>query len=376
MSDKFAYILFSLNLINGGLVLLVMPVYFGADDYSKILVLLFGLQFSSLFEAGAILFFVNLVAGKAVSQNDAYSKLISVSRFQILLALVSAIAYSYMNLGQDALVAACFLCFHLIFSLYGVPRLFLVCIKDGYERVQMYKALQAGFAFILIVIQLVLANNIYILAIGYTCASFVTLLLILLRCPSERPEIKTNFTEGILYTAKILSSSIGWLFVNFIFGSFLSVSKQPSVGQSWLIFRMADSLIGARFANRISTYVQAFRNINYAKATISTMRLEVYAILIVLTPTMVLSWFLVDSSYTFLLAAWLILNRLNSAANIFILSDFSWKNVANLVILLASGCLAVLYMPDKNPVTIIIVMWLCLVISNFAFKKRQGRLHG
>ena len=74
MLDKWAYILFSINLVNGALVLFYFPLVYEIEEYSIILVHLFGLQFASLFEAGSILFFTNLVAGKALSESYAYSK--------------------------------------------------------------------------------------------------------------------------------------------------------------------------------------------------------------------------------------------------------------------------------------------------------------
>jgi len=369
MLDKWAYILFSINLVNGGLVLFYFPLIYEEEAYSKILTHLFGLQFASLFEAGSILFFTNLVAGKVLSEHYAYSKIISVSRLQITFALISAVSYSYLALGQDAWVAACFLCLHLFFSLYAVPRMFLACLKNGYERVQLYKAFQAVCSLFLIVIQLAFLNNINILIVSYALASFFTLVCVLMSSPWKRSGVETKFTEAIFYAAKILSSSVGWLFVNFILGGFSSLSGQPTAGQSWLIFRMADAFIAARFANRISTYVNSFRNNGYLTATFLTIRAEVIVILIVLIPTIALSWFFIDKTYTILLSAWLLLARLHSAANIFILPDFTWKNLSNMFVLLISGGLSVFLYSDENPIQVILIMWLCLTTSNFLFQK-------
>ena len=291
------------------------------------------------------------------------------SRFQITFALISAVSYSYLALGQDAWVVACFLCLHLFFSLYVVPRMFLACLKKGYERVQLYKAFQAVCSLFLIVIQLMFLNNIHILIVSYALASFFTLVCVLMSCPSKRSEVETKFAEGIFYAAKILSSSVGWLFVNFILGGFSGLSGQPTAGQSWLIFRMADAFIAARFANRISTYVNSFRHNGYVTATFLTIRSEAIVILIVLIPTFALSWFLIDRTYTILLSAWLLLARLHSAANIFILPDFTWKNLSNMVVLLISGGFTVIVYTEGNPIQVILIMWLCLMISNFLFKE-------
>ena len=370
MKDRYAYLLFGVNLILGALVVFVVPKVFEDKTYSLILIHLFGLQFASLIESGSILFFTNLVSAKAISINNAYSTILMVSRVQIIVGLVSSVSYVLLNLETDLLYTGLFIASHVVFSLIIVPRLFMLSIYDGYEKVQMYKALQAAMVACLAIIQLLFYQNPNFLIYAYSFSSLMTLFFVSIFETYSTPSEKVPLVSGLIYTIKIMSSSVGWLFISFLMGNFLSNAANPRLAQNWVIFRTADTLLGARFANRLSEYLQSFSGaISYQKSALSVLSREFKAILCVLVSTVCISWWLTGELNVFIFSVWLVLNRVNSAINIFILPDYSWKNIFNLAILLASGGVCVFLIGEEGPDKIILIMWICLVCSNVFFKK-------
>jgi len=370
ISDKYAYLLFSLNIVTGATILFIIPTGISETEYTKVLIHLFGLQFASLFEAGAVLFFINLVTGKAISQNDAFCAIRTVSGFQIVLAVASSLIYSAVNLGTGEIVAATLMVLHTVFSLAIVPRLLATSMTDGYERVQMYKAMQAAVALSLILLQQIFHPSQYILLLAFPIGSLITLIIV--AHSEENPKIRSRISlfEGASYVVKIVSSSIGWLFVNFMMGSFLSAASSPTVGQNWLLFRTADSLLAARFANRIASYSQRYRNRKYITASALSLYHEAPTILLVLAPTILISTIITDETWPAALATWMILNRINSTINIFILPDYLWKNLVNMAILIFSGVMAIYLDVISDPFTILLTMWTFLVSSNLFYKRR------
>jgi len=374
LKDRYAYLLFGVSLISGALVVFVAPEVFDDKIYSLILIHLFGLQFASLIEAGSVLFFTNLVSAKAISVNNAYSTIFKVSRLQIIVGLVSSISYICLNLKTDLLYTGFFIASHVVFSLIIVPRLFMLSIEDGYDKVQMYKALQAAMAVCLAIVQLLLVPNPYFLIYAYSFSSLMTLFFVSIFESNITPFGRVSLKSSLLYTIKIVSSSIGWMFVSFLMGNFLSNAANPRLAQNWVIFRTADTLLGARFANRLTEYSQSFSgNIFYQKSALNVLIRECKAILFVLICTVCISWWLTGELNAFIFAVWLVLNRINSAINIFILPDYSWKNIFNLAILLMSGGICVLLIEVESPDKIIVLMWICLVCSNVFFKKPKEK---
>jgi len=370
LKDRYAYLLFGVNLILGALVVFVVPKVFEDKIYSLILIHLFGLQFASLIEAGSVLFFVNLVSAKATSINNAYSTILIVSRVQIIVGLVFTVSYTHSNLETDLLYTGLFIASHVVFSLIIVPRLFMLSIYDGYEKVQMYKALQAAMVACLAIIQLLFYQNPNFLIYAYSFSSLMTLFFVSIFETYSTPSEKVPLVSGLIYTIKIMSSSVGWLFISFLMGNFLSNAANPRLAQNWVIFRTADTLLGARFANRLSEYLQSFSGaISYQKSALSVLSREFKAILCVLVSTVCISWWLTGELNVFIFSVWLVLNRVNSAINIFILPDYSWKNVFNLAILLASGGVCVFLIGEESPDKIIVTMWICLVCTNVFFIK-------
>ena len=370
LKDRYAYLLFGVNLILGALVVFVAPKVFDDKIYSVILIHLFGLQFASLIEAGSVLFFTNLVSAKAISFNNAYSTILMVSRLQIIVGLVSSVSYIHLNLETDLLYTGLFIASHVVFSLIIVPRLFMLSIEDGYDKVQMYKALQAAMAACLAIIQLLFYHNSNFLIYAYSFSSLMTLFFVIFFETNISPSERVSLVSALIYTMKIVSSSVGWMFVIFLMGNFLSSTANPGLAQNWVIFRTADTLLGARFANRLSEYSQSFSGaILYQKSALSVLIRECKTILFVLISTVCVSWWLIGELNVFIFSVWLLLNRVNSAINIFILPDYSWKNIFNLAILLTSGVVCVFLIGEESPDKIIVVMWICLVCSNVFFKK-------
>ena len=370
MKDRYAYLLFGVNLILGALVVFVVPKVFEDKTYSLILIHLFGLQFASLIEAGSILFFTNLVSAKAISINNAYSTILMVSRVQIIVGLVSSMSYVLLNLETDLLYTGLFIASHVVFSLIIVPRLFVLSIYNGYEKVQMYKALQASMVACLAIVQLLFCQNPNFLIYAYSFSSLMTLFFVSIFETNTTSSERVSLVTGLIYTVKIVSSSIGWMFISFLMGGFLSNATNPRLAQNWVIFRTADTLLGARFANRLSEYSQSFLGaISYQKSALRVLTRECKPILFVLISTVCISWWLTGEFNVFIFSLWLVLNRVNSAINIFILPDYSWKNIFNLAILLASGAVCVFLIGEEGPDKIILIMWICLVCSNVFFKK-------
>ena len=362
--------MFVVNLILGALIVFVVPKVFEEKIYSLILIHLFGLQFASLIEAGSVLFFVNLISAKAISINNAYSTILIVSRIQIIVGLIFTVSYIHSNLETEFLNTGIYIASHVVFSLIIVPRLFMLSIHDGYEKVQMYKALQATIAACLAIIQLVFVQNPNFLIYAYSFSSLLTFFFVSIFVPFSTPSERVPFVSGLIYTTKIVSSSIGWMFISFLMGNFLSNTANPRLAQNWVIFRTADTLLGARFANRLSGYSQSFSGaLSYPKSALSVLSREFKAILYVLISTLCISWWLTGELNIFIFAVWLVLNRINSSINIFILPDYSWKNIFNLVILVVSGGVCVFLIDEVSPDKVIVIMWICLVCTNVFFKK-------
>lgn len=370
LKDQYAYLLFGVNLILGALVVFVVPKIFEDNIYSLILIHLFGLQFASLIESGSVLFFLNLVSAKAMSINKAYSTILIVSRIQLMIGLVFTLSYIHSNLGSDLHYIGLLIASHVVFSLIIVPRLFTLSVDHGYDKVQMYKALQAAMAACFIIIQLAFYQNPNFLIYAYSFSSFLTFFFVSIFATYSAPTEKVPLVSGLIFTVKIVSSSIGWMFISFLMGNFLSNTANPGLAQNWVIFRTADTLIGARFANRLSEYSQNLSGaISYNKSALSVLSRESQAIFYVLISTVCISWWLTEELNVFIFAGWLILNRVNSAINIFILPDYSWKNIFNTAILLASGGVCVFLIGEGSPDKIIVTMWICLVCTNLFFKK-------
>lgn len=365
--DKFAYVLFGANIINGALLIFIVPQFFSTNYYALLLIQVFSLQFASLFEAGSVLYFLNLVKGRALTKYEAQALIKKVSTIQLIFALTGNILYNYLYLTDIGAIGFALISSHIFFSLRAVPIFFSASLEAGYEVIQKFKAMQALLVMSLLALFIIVSPVEGILIYSYSAASVITFIILKLKHPAENNTSVYSLEIAIKYSFHIVSSSIGWLFVNFIFANSLQQVPDGKIGQLWLIYRMADNLLGSRFANRISEYMKDADERRYFISFALVSRKEVMPFIIFATPTIIMSLSISSIDQVLNFGLWLLLNRINSVFNILILPDYHHKNIINTLILVVSGLSFLYLFAPISPILTLNFMWLVLCFSNLLY---------
>ena len=372
-----AYILLSLNLALGAYLVLVVPMMVTASFYTELLLHFFVVQFASIVESGAVLYFLNLGVKQRGKIRSGLSMLRTMRFVQIAVGIVAVVAYSLLYLSQGAILVAIFVCLHVTFSIWVTPSLYALAACRGYHWVQVVKCLQAAVVLSLVTLQS-LFPNVIMLVLSYAVASgLMWIWLSRAIAKNLRPSARLPLLEIIGSFIKVISSSFGWLIISFIVGYHGSVGGHhvPTgtavITQLWLVYRTADNLLAGVFSSRMVRYLGEFRDYIFPAAVVLTLRREGATVLLVLSGALAVSWFLgAGWQVQALFCLWAILNRVCSICNVYMIRYFAAKNFYNLLVLIAGGILGFLLINDRgNLMGHLVVMWLVLFGSQFLYRK-------